>query len=428
MKHMLKEVSEVQKQLDISVPSEDFKKSLDAAYHKIGQKAHLKGFRPGKAPRAVLEKYYRQDAESDAVRELIDKVYPEAVRVSGVIPVNYPAITITSFGPDKDFAFQALFDVRPIFEVKGYQGLKLEKDSVDIQDQEVDDQIKNLQERMAQLVPLTADRKTQTHDVIVMDYQGYLNKEPIATLSAKDSTAELGKNYLFPELELGLLNMTRGEKKKIKVTFPEAWVDKKVAGQAVDFEIELKDIKEKKLPELNDDFAKDVGNFTSFEDLKKRIQGDLSHNKEQWAQNRLRRQVIEKLIEKNPFSIPNSMIESELEHMLRLFESNLKNQGMTLEKAGVTRDDFFSKNRDEAAIRVKGALIFDAVAQKENVTITAEEVDRRIEQMARAAGQSADSWKSYYQKNNMLSGIAGTILEEKTLAFVLSQSKIEIKR
>ncbi len=421
-----KDLSSVQKQINVEVPSEEVKKALDRAYQKIGQKVQLKGFRPGKAPRKMLEEYYRQDAESEAVGLLLENSYPVALQQTQVNPIAQPKITVTSFGIDKTFTYEAVVDIRPVIDVKDYKGQKFEKESVEISDKEIEDQIKNLQERMAQLAPLTEDRATRTMDVVVMDYQGYLEDAPVSTLLAKDSVAEIGKGYLFPELEEGLLNLKRGDKKAVDVQFPEGWADKAVAGKKVKIEVELKDIKEKKMPEVNDDFAKDVG-FESLAVLKEKIVADMKSNKEQWAKNRLRRQVIEKFVEKNSFEVPASMIDSELQHMFKLFQNNLANQGMTIEKSGVTQEDFFERNREEAVFRVKGALIFDEIAKKENILVTMPDVDQRISEMAIAAGQAPEAWKQYYQKNNMLSGIAGAILEEKVLDFVLSESKITTK-
>ncbi|QQR79643.1 MAG: trigger factor [Deltaproteobacteria bacterium] len=241
-----KEISSVQKQINVEVPASEVKKALDRAYQKVGQKVQLKGFRPEKAPRAMLEEYYRQDAESEAVGILLESSYPVALKDLDIHPIAQPKITVTSFGIDKNFTYEALVELRPVIDVKDYKGQKFEKDSVEIADKEIEDQIKNIQERMAQLAPLTEDRTTKAMDVVVMDYQGYLEDAPVASLLAKDSVAEIGKGYLFPELEEGLLNLKRGDKKTVDVQFPEGWADKAIAGKKVKIDVELKDIKEKR--------------------------------------------------------------------------------------------------------------------------------------------------------------------------------------
>lgn len=427
MKVTVADISEIKKQLNIEVPASEVAKELDVVYQKIGQKAKIRGFRPGKIPRSILEQNFRQDAETDALRQLISRSYPEAVREVGVMPIAGPEVTISSFGPLQDLIYQAVIELRPVFEAKGYQGLELEKEKTDVQAGEIEEELKRLQDRMAQLVPIAETRKAKAQDVVVMDYQGYLAGEAVKDLVGKDTVVELGKGYLFPELEAGLTEMTSGEKKRIPVSYPAEWGDAKLAGKMVDFEIDLKEIKEKKLPELNDDFAKDLGSFMSLEEVKDRMRGEILRGKEQSTKNNLRHQVLTKLIAANEFPVPEAMIQTELDHMYHLLEDNLKRQGVTLEQAGIQKEDYFSKSREEAIFRIKGALIFDTIAQKENVGVTHEEVEHRIEEMAKQAGQSPEAWKRYYQQNNGMAGIAGVILEEKTLDFVLSQSRIKTK-
>lgn len=179
------------------------------------------------------------------------------------------------------------------------------------------------------------------------------------------------------------------------------------------------------MPEINDDFAKDVGPFENLDGLKAKIKEDLSRNKDQAVKNQLRREVLDKLIAENEFLVPEAMIQIEMEDMFRRFEGNLRAQNITLEQAGVTVEDFYAKNRDEAIHRVRGALIFDAIARKENVSVTAEEIDKRVEEMAKLAGQQPAVWKKYFQEHNMLGRVEGALLEEKALDFVLSRSTIK---
>lgn len=427
MQISIKDVSPVKKEIEVIVPATVVDEELGEAYERISKKAKIKGFRPGKIPRSVLEQYYSQDAEGEAVRHLIERSYPEAVREAGIHPVSSPEISVTSFGPSRDFSYLAVVEIPPVIEVKGYTELNLTKDKMDVTEEEIRENLKGLQERMTQLVPIQESRVPKAEDVVVLDFQGRLENRPVTGFQAKDYVAELGKGALFPEIESGILQMTAGEKKTIDVTYPSDWSDKKIAGRSVSVEIHLKELKEKKKPELTDDFAKDLGNFSTLEDVKVKIREEVLKAKEQQEKNKLRRQVVEKLIEGNEFSVPDGMIQMELEEMFRRIEGNLKAQGLTAEQAGLSRPDFFEKNREEAAFRVKGALLFDAVAHKEGIGVTPEEVDRRIEEMARLSGQSADRWKKYYNDNGLIFQVENALREEKTLDFVLTKSKIKIK-
>lgn len=423
----LKEVSPIRKDLEVIVAATDVDRHLDQVYKRIGNKARLKGFRPGKVPRSVLEQHFRQDAESEAVRDLINQSYPLALREVGVMPIASPQIRVTSFGPSQDLAYEAMIEIPPQFEVKGYQGLELNKDKIEVTDQELADNLKALQDRLTQLTPLIEDRPTQEKDVIALDYLGTLDGKPVAGFEGKDFLVELGHGYLFPEIEKVLVGAKIGEKRQTRVTLPEAWADKNLAGKSIDYDLTVKQIKQKKVPELNDDFAKDVGPFESLDALKAKIKEDVARGKEQAAKNKLRRDVIDKLIAENDFMVPEAMIQIEMEDMFRRFEGNLRAQNITLEQAGITVEDFYAKNRDEAVHRVRGALIFDAVARKENISVTAEEIDKRVEEMAKLAGQQAPVWKKYFREHNMLGRVEGALLEEKALDFVLSLSSLKAK-
>ena len=423
----LKEVSSIKKELEVVVARDEVVSQLDEAYRKIGKKARIKGFRPGKIPRSVLEQYYRQDAESDAIRDLVQKSYPEAVREVGVTPIAPPDIRVTAFGIEQDFAYIASVEVPPQFEVKGYQGVALTKDKVEVTEQEIQDNLKALQDRMTQLAPVPEARKIKKDDVISLDYQAYHEEKPVAGFQGKGFLVELGKGFVFPEIESGLVDVLPGEKKRVEVTLPDNWSDKNLAGQKVIYELEAKEIKEKKVPELNDDFAKDLGQFATLDEVKNKIREDVAKGKEQAAKNKMRRELLEKLIQENEFLVPDAMIKVELDDMFKRFEGNLRTQGLTLAQAGVTAEDFTVKNQDEAVFRVKGALIFDAIARKETIGVTSEEVDKRIDEMAKLANQPAASWKKYFRENNMLGRVEGALLEEKALDFVLAQSKIEEK-
>lgn len=427
MKVQVKEISAVEKELEVVVPAEEVVRAFDAAFEKIQKKVQMKGFRPGKIPRSVLEQNYRQDAESEVIQDLVAHTLPEAGEEVGVHPIAPPEIRIVSLGAGTDFVYKAVVEVRPKIEVTGYSDLTLAKDKVGLTDEEVQDNLQALRDRMTTLAPLTESRPSQAGDVVFFDYRGLLGDKEIVGLTAKGYQAELGKGQVLAEIDAGLVGMRPGEKKRIGVTFPPDAADKSVAGKRVELEVVLKELKEKKIPGLNDDFAKDLGSFTTLDEVKVQIREDLARSKEEGAKNGLRKQVIEKLIEKNAFQVPEGMVRAELEEMWRQFEANRRSQGITPEAAGVTREGFFSKNREAALFRVKGLLLCDAIAQREKITVSPEEIDLQIGDMARVSGQPAAVLKKYFQDNDRLSWIEVTVREEKTLDFVLSRSKIKLR-
>ncbi len=424
MKIDVKDITEIKKQISVSVPVETVTAELDRVYTQIGKEAKIKGFRQGKIPRSVLEQYYKQDAESQALQNLVSGQYPEMIRKTGLSPVASPEITITSFSLESGLSFNADIEVHPLIDVQGYQELELQKEETEALESEVEENLKSLQERAAQFVPIAEERAAASGDMVMLDFRGLSGGNPVPKYEAKDSLAPLGEGRLLPELEAGVLGMRKGESKTLEVTYPAEWTDKEWAGKSMTMELVLKDIKQKKLPELNDEFAKDLGSFATLEEVRGKIREDVQRAKEQSARNNLRRQIIEKLIAKNEFPVPEAMIQHELADMFRRLEGNLKNQGISLEQAGVTREGFDEKNREAALFRVRGALLFEAIADKEKILASEEEIHQRIEEMAKLMNQSADVWKRYYQEHHLMGQVAAMIREEKTLDSLLSRSKI----
>lgn len=427
MKFQVKEISPIKKELEVVLPAEEVAQELENAFAELQKKVALKGFRPGKVPRSFLEQNYRQDAESRTIELLIAKSFRKAIEEANLHAVDMPEVQIRSFGASEGFVYQMTVDVPPVIEVKGYTGLSLVKEKIEVVDHEVEENLKGLQERMTQLIPIPETRPARAEDIIAFDYQGFMGDRPVSGLEARDYLTELGKGHVLAPIDSALIGMAPGEKKEVDVGFPPNWNDKKIAGKTVRMRISLKEIKEKKLPELNDDFAKDLGNFQTLEEVRSKIREDLTQAKEQAAKNGLKRQAIEKLIEENKFDVPEGMVKWQLQETFHRLEASLKGQGLTLEQAGIVESDFFAKNRDEALFRVKEEILFDTIAQKENIPVTPEEVDRRIAEMARASGQSEAVWKKHLAENNRLKMIEVSIREEKTLDFVLSQSKIKTK-
>lgn len=426
MKVTSEKVSDIKKKIQVTLPLGTVQGAIEAAYGKLQKKVSIKGFRPGKVPRAMLESHYREDAEHQAIQDLVNDSYGPALDEAGENPVSHPEIKVTQFEAGKELVYEAVFEIRPEVVVKNYKGFKLTQEGSEVTADEVEKNLQALQEQAAQLVPI-GDRKTpQQGDYVVVDYRGFFNGKPIPKGEAKDYVASLGQGGIFPEIEAALLEMSVGANQKVPVKMPDNFDDKNLAGKMVDYEITLKDIKSKKLPELTDEFAKDLGPFQTLEEVRTKIREELVKRKEAESKGKLHRQLLEKLIEENPPAVPEGMVQAELHHMYQRFETNLKQQRMTPEQLGVTAEIFAKKNRPEAILQVQGALLFDAIARAEAIHVTPEEVRQKVEEMAKSMNQPPEQWIRYYEEKKMLPGLEAALREEKTLAFVLSHAKIEI--
>ncbi len=427
MKVERKEVSEIKREMGVTLPAEQVDQALDRVYAKISKKAKVKGFRPGKVPRSFLEQYYREDAEKEAMEELVHQSYGAALEEAGIRPVAPPSIQVMVFGPGQDFQYEAHIEEKPVIVVKEYEGLQLVKQKSEATAEEILGSLKGLQERLAQVIPVAEMRQARNGDMILIDYQILESGIPLLGFSAKDYLGELGNKALLPELEVGLVGMNPGETKRVSVTFPAELPEKKLAGKKLEFEVLLKEIREKKLPNLDDEFAKDLGPFQTLEEVKEKVKEQIIQDKERKNRDQLKRSILEKLILKNEFPVPDSLVEMELQGMWDHLQEQLKNQGVTLEQAGLRKEDFLEQNRSEALFRVKGLLLFDALAQKENIGVTREEMERAVEEMARVSGQSLEVWKRHYDEKNAWGHLEVMLREEKILDFVLTQSKIKVE-
>jgi trigger factor len=429
MKVQVEQESPIQKKLEISVDADLIKKHLDAAFVEIGKKAKLKGFRPGKVPRQVLEQYYLQDAENKAVQTLIDQTYTESLIQEQIRPLSYPKVEIKSFDPANELVYVARVEVKPeLGALKGYKGLNLKQDPVDVKDSELKDRLKLYEERNAKLVPIDPPRKLKKGDVVIFDYEALREGKAFEGNKVEDYTAELGTGTLLKEFEDQLFDAKPGDSREIDVTLPDNFADKNFAGKKMHYSVVLKEIKQKIMPKLDDDFAKDLGheNLKVFKDS---VQEEMKRTKENVNRNKLHREIISELIKLNDIPVPESMIEAELAGMYNQFTQNLKQQGQTPDGLGVTHETFRQQNLEEAELRIKGMLIFERIWTDESISVSDEERGQKIDNIAQMTGQRKLEIRQYYEANSERMGqLDVLILQDKTLDFILSEAKIETKK
>ena len=423
---IVEEISPIKKKIEVEVPPEWIGEELSKAYKEIGKKAKIKGFRPGKVPREILEKHYESEANEQTIRQLVERAYPEAVRTLGIIPVSYPQISVTKFVPKETVSFEATVETKPeVGEVKGHQGLKLTKTKLEANDEEMDQRLKAIQESLARLVPVEEKKTPKKGDVIFINYEALLEGKAFKGNKVDNYQVELGASRLLPEFEEEILKMKVGENKTIQATLPEDYSDKKFAGKKMTYNVSLQEVKKKVIPEADDELAKSMGEYQTIQEVKDKIREDILKSKEAVEKTKLKKQVIEKLLKKNKFDLPEGMVQAELDSMFRNFTEHLQSQGVSLEQAGVNQEDFFTKNKEEARLRIYGMLFFEAIAKAEGMSVTDEELNKKLEEIAKASHQPLANVQKYYQDNNMMGYLQAVLGEEKTLDFVLTNAKIK---
>jgi len=305
----VEEISSIKKKVSIEIPGDEVTKEVDSFYKDLGKKANIKGFRPGKVPRNILERYFKDYVKAEVVQKLIGESYPKALTEANLEPVAPPVIDPGEFSEGKSFQYSAVIDVKPDIKLEGYTGLKIEGKKEELKDEEVEQRLKSLQNLHANLKTVSEGRPIQTGDYVIVDYEASVGGKPLEGAKALDFTVEVGSGQFIPTFEEKLIGLNPGEEKEIEVSFPEDYGYQKWAGKTILFHVKIKEIKEKILPVLDDEFAKDLGDYSSLEELKTKLRGEIEKEKELALESQLKEQVVEQLLEANLFVVSESLVE-----------------------------------------------------------------------------------------------------------------------
>ncbi len=428
MKVSVEELSSVQRKVTVEVPAKDVDKTMDTLYKRLSRQAKIKGFRPGKVPRSILEKYYGPQVAAESAENLIGDRYPEALAESKLEPVARPDFDFGIPVAGQDFVFSVTLDVKPEFtlETSVYKGLKLKEPQLQVSEAEVGSRLEALASRQAVLAPLDAPRPAQTGDVVIIDYQSFKGETPVAGGQAENVEVELGKGQVQSEIELALLRVQVGDSVETTVHYGPEANNPELQDQDVRFVMQVKDIKKKLLPEIDDDFARSLSpEFDSLQTLKDRIIADLEESYQAQRDMALRTQILDQLREQGQFEVPASLVRAEVEGMVESFKNRMRQQGMDPQTVGLEEDKLAEGFEEQAQKKVRAGIVLGRIAEQENVEVKAEDVDNDISKMAERMGQPVGVIKEMYIKNNMMPTIQARILEEKTLRVITADAIIE---
>ena len=420
----VEEISSIKKKVSIEIPGDEVTKEVDSFYKDLGKKANIKGFRPGKVPRNILERYFKDYVKAEVVQKLIGESYPKALTEANLEPVAPPVIDPGEFNEGKSFQYSAVIDVKPDIKLEGYTGLEIEGKKEELKDEEVEQRLKSLQNLHANLKTVSEGRPIQTGDYVIVDYEASVGGKPLEGAKALDFTVEVGSGQFIPTFEEKLIGLNPGEEKEIEVSFPEDYGYQKWAGKTILFHVKIKEIKEKILPVLDDEFAKDLGDYSSLEELKTKLRGEIEKEKELALERQLKDQVVDQLLEANPFEVPESLVEEQAKALASDMKLRLAAQGMDLKNLGVTEEKLQGDYKAMAQKQVKTFLILEKIASQEGIAATDEEADERLKEMAERMHQKFDVVKRYYEKNGLLPEVKAGILRDKTLHFLLEKANV----
>ena len=419
----IEEINPVKKRISVEIPWEEVKKELDAAYRTVGKKARVKGFRPGKTPRHILETYFREDAEGEAVSNLVQRSFEEAVQANSLQPVARPEIDQNGIQPEKSFTYSATLEVEPE-EPRGYIGMELSREDASVTDRDVEERLEELRHMYSSLQDVEGDRPVQNGDFLLIDFEGKLGTEPRKELTEAGFRIEVGSKRLVPGFEDALVGMRKGESKEFTVRFPENYHIKDFAEQDITFHVTVRDVKVKVLPALDDQFIKNFERYENIEALRDDLRKSLAEEKSVRAKDALRKAINDRLLDANPFEVPEAFVERQILGMMIEYQRRMVINGMDPENAAKVAANLHDQFRGEAARLVRTGILLRKIAEKEAIAVDDAEIDARIREMAGRYGRDFGTMKASYETDNLTEHLKDQILEEKTLDFIESRANI----
>ncbi len=425
MQITVEELSSVKKKINFEIPAERVSSEIAKAYEKIRKSASIKGFRKGKAPQSHIEKHYCDVMAEDVLRNLFNETYFKALGDHKVVPVSHPQLESDDVVRGQALKFSATVDVMPEVANVVYKGLKVAREQYLDDPAKVEERIQKIRENMAEYSPAEAGYAAALGDMVVMDFTGSLDGVPFEGGQGEDHQLLLGSGNFIPGFEDQLIGMTAGTDKDIAVTFPAEYHSQDLAGKDATFAIKLKEIKTRVLPEIDDDFAKEMGEFDTLEQLRAKLAETIEKQEKERIESDLREQIVKALVERNPLEVPASLVDRQLDHMLESAKKRLSSQRLTLEMMGMDDAKYKSEFRDVGEQKVKSSLLLSALARQEEIKVEESDIDGQLKKIAEENGQNFDKLKEFYTNNEQAhETIIDYLIDEKVFSFLIANIEI----
>lgn len=410
----------------IEFTAEEFEAARVKAYQENKNQFTIDGFRKGKAPRSIIEKRYGDVFAEDAINDMLADGYPNALDELDIEVIDQPRMEFGKIEKDAPFTVTVTVAVYPEVEVKDYKGIELEKVDAEVTDEDVNTEIENLRKRNARMV--TVDREVKDGDHIILDYKGFVGDEQFEGGTAEGYPLVIGSGSFIPGFEDQLIGAKKDEEVEVKVTFPEEYHAEELAGKEAVFKCVVHEVKEEELPELDDEFAKDVSEYDTLEELKKETKEDLTKRKSAWAENQMKDKAVEIVCENNDIEIPAVMIDDEISQMIRELDMQLSQQGLSFQQylqfLGKDMMAFREEVKDDAERRVKMRMVIRAIVDAEAIVATEEEIEKELELLGIQYGLEKDKVKEMVGEKN-LEYIGQDVKMKKAVDFIYENAKVK---
>jgi trigger factor len=426
MEFTVKDESSVKKTFHVEIPREEVRRELDKAYNELKKSVKLKGFRPGKVPRSVLEQRFGKEVRSDVSMRLIQSSMADAIKQSELNIVSQPQVDPPELDISTAYAYDATVEISPQIEDLDFKGLELKRPAYRVTEKEIDAQIKSLQKSLAQHQKISEQRPAQDGDIVLIDYEGFKDGQPFAGIGKSENfTLKIGAEAISKNFDEALIGMTPGDTREIEVSFPDDFGNQDLAGQDTTFKVALNEIREELLPPIDDELARKAGPYENLTELRQQIRQNLEQGYAKRVEQELNEQIFSQLLEKSDFEVPDSVVEAELEGIIEEAERSFSYRNTSMEELGLTRESIAEKYQDTAVKQVKRHYILSKIVDQEHLELSDRELDEGFNEMAQNFNHPVEEIKGFYNQNqDKLALFKHTLLEKKAIKLIIDSSKI----
>ena len=422
VKSKAKSTEECSTLFDIEVPKETIDKAFEEAYSEITKIAAIPGFRAGKVPKDLVRKHFVKEAKKEVIDHVIPDAYQKAIEEHKIDPIGFPEITDLVFEEGKAMTFKAKVDTRPKFKLKNYKGIQVDKKKVDIKEEDIKKALDNLREYAAKYAAVE-DRPVQWDDYVVTDLERSV--EGSTALEKKDNLwLLLDKESLLSGLMEKIVGMNKGEERDVEIVMPQTYPDKTLAGKKTKYHVKVKEIKVRNLPNIDDDFAKDLGK-ENLEQLKKEVREELEKKMTMDSQIATENQLLDKLMDENTFPVPSNLVKKQIRLMTENAKLKLIQKGFKEEELDKKDEEFTGRFKEDATRQVKLLFILDRIAVDEGIEAGEKDLESAYKSISLQAGKPEEEIKKYYEKENLVDNLLERIREEKTIEFLIKNAKLK---
>ena len=427
MAFKVEDVSSVKKTLHIEIPREEVVQELDKAYNQLKKSAKVKGFRPGKVPRAVLERMFKKDVHADVSSRLIQNSFIDAIKQTELKIVGNPELDPPALVADSAYKYEATVEITPDIDDIDFNGLDLKRTLYVPGDDEVDVQLKALQKGMARHEKISEDRPVQTNDFVMIDLEGLQDGAPVPEFAKSENfSLQIGKAVISDDFDKQIIGMKPGDTKSFTTKFEKDFPNENLAGLEITFEVVLNEIRQEFLPSINDALAQKAGPYKTLDELKKVILDNIKQGYEKRTEQELNEQIFKELIARTTFEVPDSMVEMELQGIIEEAERSFAYRNTTLEEMGLSKESIAEKYRDTALSQVKRHLLLGKIIDQEKLSVDDQELESGLKEMSENFNQPLEGVKQYYDQNkDKLELFKHTLLEKKAIKLIIESSSVK---